>query len=60
MIKSLSEYKEFKLNENSMCLRYGNDAISDINAFDPLITYKKEYNGIAKFREEIKPYLIYD
>ena len=60
LIKSLSEYKEFKLNENSMCLRYGNDAISDISAFDPLITYKKEYNGIAKFREEIKSYLIYD
>lgn len=60
LIKSLSEYKEFKLNENSMCLRYGNDAISDINAFDPLLTYKNEYNGIAKFREEIKPYLIYD
>lgn len=60
LIKALSEFEGFTLNENSMCLRYGNEAMSDISAFDPLMTYKNEYDGIAKFRDEIKPYLIYD
>lgn len=60
MIKELSKFNGFELKVPSMCLRYGNDAMSDIINFDPLKTFESELEGIIKFRKEIAPYLLYD
>jgi hypothetical protein len=43
-----------------MCLRYGNNDLSDLEAFDPIRTFVKEQKGLLDFKQEIKPYLIYD
>ena len=60
MIKELSKFNGFELKVPSMCLRYGNDAMSDIINFDPLKTFESELEGVIKFRKEIAPYLLYD
>lgn len=60
LIKALSLFDGFELKEQSMCLRYGNNALSDLEAFDPISTFVKEQNGLLEFKQEIKPYLIYD
>jgi hypothetical protein len=56
----LSAFDGFELKEQSMCLRYGNNALSDLEAFDPIRTFVNEQNGLLDFKQEIKPYLIYD
>ena len=60
LIKELSEFNGFELKVHSMCLRYGNDAMSDIREFDPMKTFVSELDGVEKYRKEILPYLLYD
>lgn len=60
LIKALSEFEGFVLNKQSMCLRYGNDAMSDVKGFDPISTFGSEREGIKNFKHEIMPYLIYE
>lgn len=60
LIKELSEFNGFELKVHSMCLRYGNDAMSDIREFDPMKTFVSELDGVVKYRKEILSYLLYD
>ena len=60
LIKALSQFKEFELKAHSMCLRYGNDTISNLCDFDPLKTLEGELIGVAEYKDEITPYLLYE
>ncbi len=60
LIKALSQFKEFELKAHSMWLRYGNDTISNLCDFDPLKTLEGELIGVAEYKDEITPYLLYE
>lgn len=60
IINSLRKFEGFSCREESMCLRYGNDALISESGFDPDEIYQSEKEKILKYQDSIKNYLIYD
>ena len=55
---ALRKYPEFEANPAGLRLRFGNETLS--GDFDPAAVLAASREKCAQFREEIKPYLIYE
>ena len=60
LLSALKKYKEFEWRENGICLRYGTDALISSADIDARKILSAEKAGVARYKEEIKSFLIYD
>lgn len=60
LLSALKEYDQLTIREQGLCLRYGRDTLTKDPSFDPENVLRGEMQGIEKFKNEIKNYLIYD
>lgn len=60
LISSLQKYSDFEWRENGICLRYGRDSLVDSRYIDPPKVLAGEANGVEKYKDLIRDFLIYD
>lgn len=60
LLSALKSFEGYESRDNGLCLRYGNDALTAPEGFDPSEVYRSEVVGIEAFKNDIRPYLLYN
>lgn len=59
LLAAIREFEGFEMRPDGMCLRYGTDALTKEERFDPDAVYAAEEAPLTEYVSKIKEYLIY-